>query len=406
MSIDIKKITGHESKIEKKTFFFTPFSPLFIGSGQKFIKGLDFVSQNNKTYQLDLTKLFRDRIEDLDKLESAIKNANIPNYTSENGIKISQYVKQSWYGDSKSNELLEPVSDGFGIPIIPGSSFKGSMRTALFASFLKEKKLDEGEYRNLITKRDGKSLPVKWASQSLQKELLTTYHQSKKGSSPNYDIGRAFRISDIKFNAENLEVFNVAVLNETNNGFQWSVMGGKDKNVDQLSFATKISLAGISFDEEITKPQKFDISINRSVLEAIEWRKPFDFKIIADSCNQLSKKILVMDLSYLDDAKNNFSELSVVIDDLEEILETVEECMIENEKGKKLSWIQRIGWGSGWLTMTGAHTHDDYIDIVKKAYPKLFKRTGPFEFPKTRKIVLDRAGKPATTMGWVLIEEQ
>jgi len=60
--------------------------------------------------------------------------------------------------------------------------------------------------------------------------------------------------------------------------------------------------------------------------------------------------------------------------------------------------------------MTGGHgflTDPDgknYIEKLRKTAHFLFRKTKDFEFPKTRKVVLDKANKPSTVMGWVLVE--
>src|SRR5699024_3845061 len=129
------------SVLNKKEFSISPYSPVFVGSGQKLIHGLDFIRKGGLTYQLDLKKLFAKQIDDLTNLESALQNAYLGRYLEENQLPLDVFTKQVWPGDCKSGEIMEPIKDGFGYPIIPGSSLKGSIRTALFAYLFDKEKL-------------------------------------------------------------------------------------------------------------------------------------------------------------------------------------------------------------------------------------------------------------------------
>lgn len=405
MKADVKKITGRNARIKKSTFSIVPYSPLFVGSGNKLKTGLDFFCSHNKTFLFDHKKIYGQFLEHLDELDKAVMDSALPDFITRKGLNPNDFVKKVIAGDVKGTELLEPLTDGFVNPIIPGSSIKGSLRTAIFVDRFLKKGYSLSDY-------EGKIAGKKVSSQNLEEDLLTTYNRSKKGSSPNYDIGRVIRVGDATFRLENLEVFNSVVANETNEGFQWKKLGrGQHNEKVSLSEATYLSMAAISYDEVTTSPVPFSISLDMQALESIEWREELNFKTIAKACNQVSSKIVQHDLDYLKEAQSHLPGLETVIGEYEDLLDDVKYCMKENEAGRKISWIQRIGWGSGWLSMTGAHAYEsaanriEYIEALKRKAPYMFRKTGRFEYPKTRKIVLDIAGKPATGMGWVLVQE-
>ncbi len=414
MAIDIKNTTGFAPKVDKATFQVSPYSPVFIGSGRKLKNRLDFFSSKRKTHIIDLSKLFHHQVDDLDAIESAIFKAEMPQYIRDSGLRIEDFIQRSYIGDSKSEELSVPLTDGFGNPIIPGSSIKGSIRSALLAHYLKketeEKKLTDNEYLNLITRSDRNTsqrsaLGQNNASRKLEERLLTTYRgRGQSGSAPNYDLGRVIRVGDSVFRPQDLEIFNIAVLNEVSNGYQWFVRreGRQSRNDPNLQNGTKIAVAGISYDPDTSKPSQVTISLDQQAAGDIGWKEKIDFGVIASACNATSRKVLQNDLEYMKDALSDQSMLSAVIDSIEELLELIDELELENAKASKFSWLQRIGWGSGYVSMTGAHTSVDMVQEIRKLYR--LGREG-FEYPKSRRISLDLDSKPATLMGWVLMEQ-
>jgi CRISPR/Cas system CSM-associated protein Csm5 (group 7 of RAMP superfamily) len=405
MDTDIKSITGKTSKIEKETFSIVPFTPVFVGSGSKYHKGIDFYSAENRTCLFNHQKIYSEFLEDIKDLEKALIRASLKEYLEERGKSPGNYIQQQMLGDVKGRDLAVPITDGFKKPIIPGSSLKGSIRTALFADLFKKENLSAKKYGQIIS-------GGKVGDNQLIKKLLSTYHKKKKGSVSNYDIGRVLRISDAPFKQENLEVFNITIANETNRNYQWKSFGGGRKNTINLSEATQTSLAALSYDPDITDSINFSISIDRSALKSIGWQQPFTFKTIAIACNKLSKRLISLELEYLKDAVQDLTELDIVIEEYKYLLEDVKASISEIETDKKISWFQRVGWGSGWLGMSGAHAYDEdkngkeYMAVLRNQAEFMFKRTKDFVYPKTRKIVLDRSGKPAISMGWVYIEMQ
>ena len=401
----IKNITGKSSHIQKTTFRLTPYSPVFVGSGNNWVKGLDFDCTNGQTVFYDLHRLFKDQIHEVEKLEHVLKNRSIRRYLKQSSLSLKNYTKLVINGQCEASELMEPVTDGNGNPIIPGSSLKGSIRSAIFAKLFEDSQLSENEYSKLIK---GKKV----SSRRLEQKLLTTYQRNKNGSSPNFDIGRAIRIGDISFGLENLEVFNSIIINETHKGFQWKKLGrGSKKNTQNIGDSTKVSASAISYSDDVIAEPSFTISIDKKVLKDISWDHSLDFKFIAETCNRLSKRLIDADLQYMKAAKENIPNIQTVKEDLGIIADDVDACIDEINNGNGISWIQRVGWGTGWLSKTGAHSYlpvknsdKDYHDVLKKIAQFLFKRSKGYPFPKTRNIVLDRYGQPATTMGWVLVE--
>lgn len=190
----------------------------------------------------------------------------------------------------------------------------------------------------------------------------------------------------------------------------WKNLGVKafhpDSNTEKLAEATKISVAGVDSSGELPPAVSVSISIDDNARKAIGWKEKIDFRFIAKVCNNLSVKILEEEIHYFEDAQKEIPALGQILDELHEIKDEVKAIMEENKQNEKVCWMQRMGWGSGWLSMTGAHATDGngLLEELRSVYDRLGRKDMPF--PKSRKVVLDNAGQPSSVMGWVLVEQQ
>ncbi|MCH8487476.1 MAG: type III-A CRISPR-associated RAMP protein Csm5 [Candidatus Cyclonatronum sp.] len=408
MQIDFQKLTGRSSKVQPFQFEVYPFTPVFVGSGDKLIRNLDFITKGESTFLLDLYKLFSHEIDNLASLEQAIAKQDIQSYMVKRNLKTEDFTKRKLIGHCEGNELFMNVLTGTGKPMYPGSSVKGSLKSALFHHYFVKKNMagNKRRYLELITKF-GKPKGDKFASQDLQNELLVNNSTGKKGLNPNYDIGRVIRPADCVFGSDEMEVFNVAVVNEVRNGFMWKKLGvgpRQESNFRNLREATKIALAGVRLGEDVFA--RSSISLDQSAKEAINWPDEISVRMLAECCNKLSLELVEEDLIYFEDAAKEIPSLSKVVEELEIIQDEIKTVMEENKGKDKVAWMQRMGWGSGWLSMTGAHATDknELLDDLRAVYSKLGRRDA--EFPKSRKVVLSRSGQPQTVMGWLMVEQK
>ena len=161
-------------------------SPVHIGSGCV-IEPLDYIIKNSRLYKISFEKLVMSMDEvERDKFETLIDNGNLVDirkyiagninkdedsiYSLEVSYKIEDTYK-SKLGDIQNQLLISPFirTAGEVMPFIPGSSFKGSLRTAIINSFAKDSKLPEPkgpreEYQfesNVMAYKDGKDDPFR-----------------------------------------------------------------------------------------------------------------------------------------------------------------------------------------------------------------------------------------------------
>src|SRR5690625_917906 len=131
-------------------------------------------------------------------------------------------------------------------------------------------------------------------------------------------------------------------------------MGRGSRNSANLLDATIISKLALSFDADLVKPANVTMTIDQGTLKSIGWKQSFNFQFIANCCNLLSKRLIEYELDYIKVAIQDRKELIPLKNEYEYLLEDVNQCIEDTQNGK-ICWIQRVGWGSGWLGMTGAH---------------------------------------------------
>lgn len=147
---------NRQATTERKHIKIQTLTPVHIGSGEVLQKGFEYVERkdedgNNYVFVFNQKELFKELVDkgvSIEKLTSELaKNGSIEGYVDANlkDIKIDYYSQRSIYLNnpkSGANELRSHIHDGLGNPIIPGSSIKGAIHTAILSAVKgKEKEL-------------------------------------------------------------------------------------------------------------------------------------------------------------------------------------------------------------------------------------------------------------------------
>ncbi|MCS7074034.1 MAG: type III-A CRISPR-associated RAMP protein Csm5 [Bacteroidia bacterium] len=179
-------------------------TPVHVGCGVKLQEKTEYIRFGNQIAVLDDVKVL-----------SIIGEENIPTWVSiiekkdnfldylkkrKPGIKASDValrIIDNPLGHYSGKEIFSQIHTGFGVPYIPGSSLKGAIRTAVFATLAKNNK----ELVKSEAKRQGGSLHK---DDYLQKNLI--------GSDPNHDPFRLLKVGDIHFSKTEFRELKVANL--------------------------------------------------------------------------------------------------------------------------------------------------------------------------------------------------
>lgn len=339
-------------------------APVHIGSGVKLVDGWDFVySQNSKTL----------KIVSQDELLPTLSEKQLNEFNDEKRrreILSRAESKRTYRLNYQRGEVLEFERNGSGIPYIPGSSFKGAIRTALFVAEYNARKAAFNAILHGINTNSRVS--PQWASASLLDEAF--------GKDPNHNLMRMIIPSDIHFSQDLVEVSEVKILTLSDGeGRQFSY-----KNFslypEHLKIGAKTNFS-IRIDEFLFKNPQAKKELNFQPLLLSE---------IAKRVNAQSKRHLEGEIAFFE--KCGKDSLKEVIEFNKALLADIP----ENDNG----FILRLSWGSGWKGMTGDYLDSNWLKIFRSKF-NLGKRDFPI-FPKTRRLlVID--GKPKHTFGWVRV---
>jgi CRISPR type III-A-associated RAMP protein Csm5 len=358
-------------------------TPLHVGSGRTLRSDTEFLKFENVVSVIDDHKIL-DIIgeENIQQWIDIINNGNDlldylkkrspsgvvePTQTHKRLLPIvGNYLKPK-------NGLREQIFSGNGQPLLPGSSLKGAVRTAVINGLIeKQPSIANGVLR---TKKEGEKRGAKTVKYGKFEHQLT-------GKDPNHDSFRLVRIGDAHF--DQTVCLLTQTLNQTGNEF------GIKEDVNQLVECIPEgaeALSGVSIPADLLKeinkrPQvAYEMKANN---EINSWPK------IIRHVNRFTKKQLESELRKyntvsLPNEADAFPETMKVL--LEQISNLGEnECII------------RVGFGTGYLNMTGGWpieqwkktlTPDKYLTEMNDLGIAVRKNSkyNSFDLPKSRKII-------------------
>lgn len=416
-------------------------SPVHIGSGGK-ISPIEYVVAD-KFYRTDMDQLFEDKefkIEIERFIEIAKSGALYlgdfsPTLAKEHvryALDISESMKtnlQKLTRERRSIEVrgcIKTNDDAY----IPGSTLKGSIRTAILWWVLKNDselfgkvkryleillnartlsehienartledikieierihhlKQNSDVYMNLLVEIAGEKVKkitkkVRDLSKIRREDVDDEIEKLVFGQDPTKDFLRSLQVSDTHAIPDaRLKVEEIRTLTTLRNGRH-----GWEKfrtYVEALKRGTKRDL---------------EMNIDKFLLDGDAARelhfesKQSLLREIPKICNEFADTSIVDEINFFKQY-NTPSELG-------DILEFYERT---RERKKEDSFLLRLAWGSGWHEMTVGRLLDPYLLIgLRKKFGGLGKNRVP-EFPKTRRFVFEN-GKPKYPLGWVKLE--
>ena len=251
--------------------------------------------------------------------------------------------------------LKEQLHNGFGLAYIPGSSIKGAIRTAVLASLLMGRSLEQK-----IKDRKGQV-----SAKQIEGEIF--------GKDPNSDVFRFLQVGDAYLGENATVALRMVNINEKEKQVVW------DKSKSQVIEAIAPNEAA-NFQLKLNCMQ-YEFSMSK--VHAL----PFSMSSIQELFKVINKHTITLlegEISYWneriekdesDHVRNYLSKIEALHSEAKSYHQG-RECML------------RIGHGSGWRFITGAWAEsltNFYTDIVSVARPNN-KRYESYDFPKTRRI--------------------
>jgi CRISPR-associated protein Csm5 len=246
------------------------------------------------------------------------------------------------------------IHTGCEMPLIPGSSLKGAIRTALFAELI----FDNPE--SVTTSRNLKDYRNNWNDKIINNLIF--------GNDPNHDIFRLLQVGDVEFT--NTVAFETNVINKYNT--TWKIK-------QELSQVVETIPAGLTAKSRI---QFNDLLLKRAGTNYFNRNSTkLKFDQLLSLINNHTMRLVEDEIDYWDNKAQNPEALGDYLDEMNLILESIQNCT-------ETECVLRLGWGSGFRSMTGdwhmEMTDNDYYDMVKS-----IRRGHPADlvFPKTTRFV-------------------
>ncbi|MGH7907652.1 MAG: type III-A CRISPR-associated RAMP protein Csm5 [Candidatus Binataceae bacterium] len=346
-------------------------TPVHIGTGVEYAGGVDYITQKNITYLLDservLEKLYaagqlRDAGDLKSKVESLFKHERLDDYA----------LAQCSGAVPGVLKIRAAIRAGDGRPIIPGSSLKGALRTLIYAGRLST----NGPHSDLRPERraelenavaQASQHPTK-AAESLEADVfrssvLPEFHDL---SGAQRDLMRMCSLSDALFSPS----------------------------------ATRIAITGIAgASGKIRMPVEALAANSNAVLQlqlsARYYESMFKDKDLPLSWDTVSEWSRRHALHLLKTERQYFADLSGDSPrDYGKIIERLRDLREQIERADQRTTFLRLGWGSGWRTMTG-----DVLDDQQRL--RLPPKSGQ-KGPKTRKVIVaDGSQNAVDVLGWI-----
>lgn len=362
-------------------------SPVHVGTAaeQHWQNGLDFISQNGKTYVLNFEKL-KNKVS-VNNLTSYLLNDNKAALKAEIGTDIEAISYKVFDTTINDSEIRRFVFNALTAqPVLPGSSLKGAIRSILFKHFFE--KLDYYAAKGFDRQK----------ANDCEKQLLGGFDDS---------VMRFFQLSDTTFESSivaNSKVFNLQTNNEggwKNGGFtnthfdtrkfntQYECLPPTAKGYSTLSFKktpSKLLLKeGAKSDKIKTPPRN-----THSFLQSFEFKTLFSI-VNQHTLSYLAKEIAFYEKYAFDTASNAVLDALISLKEQAEQLDDSQECML------------RMSAGSGFHSITGDWQYNDFINTGKHSGGR---NHGKQKF-KSRKVAFYNTenGMQYAPMGFIILRQ-
>ena len=366
-------------------------TPVHIGTGETLTQ-IDGFYDNGRWHRVDLDAVLAAIPEsDLNRLTTAMGGRNFQWDRYLPTDQRSAAYTLPCPENPRETEIREAIKHPSSRPMIPGSSIKGAIRTALLWGFMDDNNpaaQEAFDYSvNYLQGQLQKKPNGSWAGQGIEQRVL--------GKDPNHDLMRAVQVSDTApIPIEALEM-----------GAAWTVTLNQRGELVQKREGNREYK---TFVEQIRANQTFDFSIRidttlfrqreKRELGYTDRQEQAVSEELANVCNFVTGELATAEAEFYDYYK---------LPELANFYESLPNQINNLPDG---AFVLQIGWGTGYLakTVTDLLTGNDEDLIMKfrRHYRLGISRSGgdyyDDEFPKTRRVLYDRQ-RPKSPLGWVQI---
>jgi CRISPR type III-A-associated RAMP protein Csm5 len=353
-------------------------TPVHIGNGDTYVPGYDYEAAGGQLKFIDQGLFFRQIAGLSDGEKRAIAKALETGKVLDLIFRNPRFAGVILYETPKPNpepqDYKKQVREGSGLPLLPGSSLKGSLVTALLSHWAQQdgNKLKSAVNQILSPKWDKSP---KYAGDDLLKGWL--------GKDPNHSLMRLLRVGDIAFyQAETRPLIaRVTRLQQPKTKFQ------------QKSFAMgieallpgSVGLGRIDFDQFLapycSDQYGFPNGANLSL------------QLLFQALKERTRCLLQSEIDFLQNMQGDHQAV---------LLRTAQQLLERQQQYNAKTTLLPVGWGIGWRGMTGQLIEQELHGPQGKALRtklKLAVKHLDYPFPKSRRVAMTEKGP--MPLGWI-----
>ena len=372
-------------------------TPVHIGSGET-LNHIDGCYINGRWYRIDLDKVLAHPGTDLNALTSDMGQRDFrwQSYLREHSTDLSELSAYSLPCSQSPEEveIREAIKTVENRPYIPGSTLKGTIRTALLGELISESHAiyDESlsQLKTVINQRPRGNPRRQQPARPIEALAF--------GRDPNRDLLRALQVSDTTpLNSESLEIGMAwTVTLDRNHKLVQKIDRGREYKNFVQQFQTGQSLTFTLKIDELLFREREEERLGFNNLQAQALRD------ISEVCRSAIHVLMDRELEFFE--THNLPEMANFYDRLIQL----------NNNLPEGAFLLQIGWGTGYHanTVTALFTEDEQapenlLMDLRKHFRLGESRSqrgqyDPREFPKTRRI-LYQGQNPVAPLGWVKI---
>ena len=378
----------------------TILSPTHIGSGKTAVAGLETLREETEITFISLNRLLEKvannkrqlyRVSEIISGSSREQIRNVINPTALHEVEMYTIPDKT---TSYSSEIHTFVKDARNIPLLPGTTLKGALRTLIYRTYINE---HPGALNFGMLMNDKRFKP----------------EQNVFGKDAQKDPMKILKVEDIYFNAKNLSVHTAKMFDISNNGSSCGFKkSGRNSELTTIERATPINVEAISKGTTLHSTISLDTYFKNKLSEILTSGKrnnvPIDanwfkgmFDNFFDTLSASSKHNIPNDLQ----EEINFLEKYGSSCNMHKIVEFYEELAKEIKNSSEAIYLC-LAWGIGWKGITGNVFSEEESKKIARRFGLDKKRTAVV-FPKTRRFFTQREGANeyiSLPAGWIKIE--
>lgn len=380
-------------------------SPLHIGAGEK-LSAKSFVTHNGEFVVIDERKLLTWVGANPQRVNDFMGFAEKPNDSLSEFFRRHRLVAQNFAAYRIANrasgrlrDVLSFIKSADGMPYLPGSSLKGSVRSALLRGVVVDQPALAKRLREMAEPLAAQG--NRHVSDELEAQVLVPARNVKRGKRPNYDLIRAIGFSDsTRLSLDHLQVAEVRVLSSQSNQTLKFKLTPHGNNIMQIYVETVRAGAVL----------RLPITLDRALLEgrgaAGQLRFASRSTLIADFsrfCRISAANLIEQEINFYQSHRHS------------DLVRWYSDRKAELEKMPKSSFLLPVGWGTGFdaKTVTDQLGEEVFRSVVNnyKNTRRMGKPSGTNQWlgqdlsPKSRKVILHPDDR-LEPMGWVRIHIQ